>query len=337
MSSNIELLKKNGELIEKYYSKLTNEVRRLTDEPVDDTAIERCNSEMLSILNEFAFERDKLYGTDLDQVTAPFDNEEPFTHLATDEILEKTCSSQKQKLYRLHTNQTSYLIKDEDYEGFKSGKSDKIRISLFNDENGFFIGEQHFIAQFDDWGPYIVINDVRYRPAEFLLVEDEELKEIHSSHNKKAYDTMMSSRPKDHSKSEKQHLVQNTELSEDKKQEFNRSESLTFDETDKEEKWCKEHNDRYHRKNDEKKFKENPFHGGVSPVGRFVTIWQYCSISSWCECVCKDCYKKYRKAKKKLEKMSTCVQSYDADCKKQKEKVDELYKRAVFTVRDIDE
>lgn len=231
-------MKKNIELIEKYHNKLTNEVRRLTGEPIDDTVIERCNSEMFSILNEFVFERGKLYGVDLDQVTTPFDNEESFTPLTTDEILER------------------------------------------------------------------------------------------------AYDTMMESKPKDHSKNEGQRLVQNTE---DKKQEFNRSESLTFDETDKEERWCKEHNDRYHRKDDEKKFKENPFHSGVSPVGRFVTVWQYCSISSWCECVCKDCYKKYKKAKKKLKKMSTCVQLYDADYKKQKQKTDEFYKRAVFTVRDIDE
>lgn len=78
--SNIEFLKKNSELIAKYYNKLTNEVRRFADEPIDDESVNRCNLEILSILNEFAFERDKLYGVDLDQVTVPFAQEDNDRH-----------------------------------------------------------------------------------------------------------------------------------------------------------------------------------------------------------------------------------------------------------------
>lgn len=473
--SNIELLKKNGELIAKYHNKLTNEVRRLTDEPVDDEAISRCNSEMLSILNEFAFERDKLYGVDLDQVTVPFvqedndrhwiiklhdkvdnmynnvyvgffrynkdngkfvwkidslkelalsltytkadeyakilseyakknnmtfvpevvdynkegvelitdknyiihlidkknpDNEgyitywnfddsnsydydyedslsrknaskytyedankialklkekigkyydvhvEPFEVLTTDEILEKAYSPKEQKLYKLHIDQITYLMRPEEFERFVSGKATEVLMNLFDDTDQL-LGTQTFSATADVWGPYVVINEKRYRPDDFTLIDRDKALEKDFSLAKKAYETIMNTESK----------------RKDRSQEFNRTESLTFAETDKEEEWCKKHNDKYHKKEDEKKFKKNPFHGGVSPVGRFVTVWQYCSISSWCECVCKDCYETYRHEKDKLDRLAGDAKNY----KKQKKLVEKLYERAVFTVRDIDE
>lgn len=471
--SNIELLKKNGELIAKYHNKLTNEVRRLTDESVDDEAINRCNSEMLSILNEFAFERDKLYGVDLDQVTVPFvqedndrhwiiklhdkvdnmynnvyvgffrynkdngkfvwkidslkefalsltytkadeyakilseyakknnmtfvpevvdynkegvelitdknyiihlidkknpDNEgyitywnfddsnsydydysisrnnafkytyedankiafklkekigkyydvhvEPFEVLITDEILEKAYSPKEQKLYKLHIDQITYLMRPEEFERLVSGKTTEVLMNLFDDTD-WFIGTQTFLATTDAWGTYVVIDEKRYRPDDFTLVSRDKALEKDFSSAKKAYETIINTESK----------------RKDRSQEFNRTESLTFAETDKEEEWCKKHNDKYHKKEDEKKFKKNPFHGGVSPVGRFVTVWQYCSISSWCECVCKDCYETYRHEKDKLDRLAGDAKNY----KKQKKLVEKLYKQAVFTVRDIDE
>lgn len=471
--SNIELLKKNGELIAKYHNKLTNEVRRLTDEPVDDEAISRCNSEMLSILNEFAFERDKLYGVDLDQVTVPFvqedndrhwiiklhdkvdnmynnvyvgffrynkdngkfvwkidslkefalsltytkadeyakilseyakknnmtfvpevvdynkegvelitdknyiihlidkknpDNEgyitywnfddsnsydydysisrnnafkytyedankiafklkekigkyydvhvEPFEVLITDEILEKAYSPKEQKLYKLHIDQITYLMRPEEFERLVSGKTTEVLMNLFDDTD-WFIGTQTFLATTDAWGTYVVIDEKRYRPDDFTLVSRDKALEKDFSPAKKAYETIINTESK----------------RKDRSQEFNRTESLTFAETDKEEEWCKKHNEKYHTKSDKKLYKKNPFHGGVSPVGRFVTVWQYCSISSWCECVCKDCYETYRHEKDKLGRLAGDAKNY----KKQKKLVEKLYERAVFTVRDIDE
>lgn len=293
MNSNIELLKKNGELISKYYDKLANEVRRLTDEPVDDEAINRCNSEMLSILNEFAFERDKLYGAVLDQVTAPFVQEASKDVLATDKnyiihLIDKIhpdCNDSYLTYWDYYV--FSYDVSISRGNAFKFTYEEASKIALELKEK---IGKDY---------------DIHTEPFETLTAAE------------KAYNTIMNTESK----------------RKDKSQEFNRTESLTFAETDKEEEWCKKHNDKYHAKSDKKLHKKNPFHGGVSPVGRFATVWQYCSISSWCECVCKDCYEAYRHEKDKLGRLAGDAKNY----KKQKKLVEKLYKKAVFTVRDIDE
>lgn len=118
----------------------------------------------------------------------------------------------------------------------------------------------------------------------------------------------------------------------DKSKEFNRSESLTFEETDKEEEWCRQHTKKYHAKLDAAKFKKNPFYGGVSPMSRFITVFEYCSLGSWAECRCQECYKKYEQEKEKLEAITD-----SKEYKKQKKFVDKLYNQAQFTIRDIDE
>lgn len=114
--------------------------------------------------------------------------------------------------------------------------------------------------------------------------------------------------------------------------EFNRNESLTFEETDKESAWCRQHTKKYHAKQDAAKFKKNPFYGGASPVSRFITVFEYCSLGPWAECRCQECYKKYEQEKEKLE---TITES--KEYKKQKKLVDKLYNQAQFTIRDIDE
>lgn len=117
----------------------------------------------------------------------------------------------------------------------------------------------------------------------------------------------------------------------DRDKEFDRTESLTFAETDKERDWCREHTKKYHEKADKKAFKANPFYGGVSPVSRFITVFEYCSISSWAECRCQECYKKYEQEKEKLDNITD-----KSKYKKQKKLVDKLYNQAQFTIRDID-
>lgn len=258
--SNIELLKKNGELITKYHNRLTNEVRRLIDGFVDDETINRCNSEMLSILNEFTSEivdynkegleliTDKNYIIHLVDKKNP-DNESYITYwnfddsnnyeynyedslsrknafkftyeeanrivlklkekigkdydiyieffetLTTDEILEKVYSSKERKLYKLHTNQITYLIRPEEFERLVSGKATEILINLFDDTD-CFIGTQIFSATVDTWSPYVVIDEKRYRPDDFSLVSRDKVLKKNFSPAKKAYETIMNTKSK---------------------------------------------------------------------------------------------------------------------------------------------
>lgn len=378
--SNIELLKKNGELIAKYHNKLTNEVRRLTDEPVDDEAISRCNSEMLSILNEFAFERDKLYGVDLDQVSVPFvqENNDRQWIIKLHDKDDKNYDDMYVSLFAYDKDKDKLTWKVDSLKGFalsltyiKADEYVKIlseyakknnltfvpEIVDYNKEGVKLVTDKNYIIHLidkshsdcnDSYLTYYNFTDFdyedsinRYNASKFtyeeankvalklkekisksydihiepfeVLTTDEILEKAYSP-TKKAYETTMNTVSK-------------------RKENFNRTESLTFAETDREEEWCKKHNEKYHKKDDKKKIKKKPFYGGVSPTGRFITVWQYCSISSWCECICKDCYSKYLKEKDKLERLAGDAKNY----KKQKKLVEKLYKKATFTVRNIDE
>lgn len=375
MNSNLELLKKNGELIAKYHNRLINEVRRLTDEPVDDEAVNRCNSEMLSILNDFAFEKDKLYGVDLNQVIVPFVQENNDRHwiIKLHDKVNKHYDDMYVSFFIYDKYKDKFIWNLDSLKGFALSlthiKADEyVKILLeyakknnltfvpevvdYNKEGVELVTDKNYIIRLVDknnpdnegYITYWNFNDSNSYDYDYSISRKNAFKYNYEDANKialklkekigkdydiyieffevltvaeKAYNTIMNTKSK----------------RKDRSQEFNRTESLIFAETDKEEKWCKKHNDKYHTKSDKKLYKKNPFHGGVSPVGRFVTVWQYCSISSWCECVCKDCYNKYLKEKDKLERLADDAKNY----KKQKKLVEKLYKKATFTVRDIDE
>lgn len=91
--------------------------------------------------------------------------------------------------------------------------------------------------------------------------------------------------------------------------------SMTKEESDKMFEFRKAHNKKYHKK--------GFGYGGVSPVSNFEVRFGSCSIGTWCECVCLECEKEYKKAL-----------GENPDNKK---KLDKLQKQMVIEVRGIDE
>lgn len=81
---------------------------------------------------------------------------------------------------------------------------------------------------------------------------------------------------------------------------FCRSYSLTKAEIGRMNKWKEQHYKKYHKKADDKKFKKNPFYGGVSPVSRFIVEFSSCSIGTGADCICTECRKEYEKLRDKI-------------------------------------
>lgn len=106
---------------------------------------------------------------------------------------------------------------------------------------------------------------------------------------------------------------------------FYRPYSLTKKEVDKMNKWKERHYKKYHKKTDDKKFKKNPFYGGVSPVSEFIVEFSSCSIGTGADCICTKCRKDYEKLKDKIGTTET---------KKELEKLSERYR---FEIRGYDD
>lgn len=91
--------------------------------------------------------------------------------------------------------------------------------------------------------------------------------------------------------------------------------SMTKEESDKMFVLRKAHDKKYHKK--------GFGYGGASPVSNFEVRFGACSIGTWCECVCLECEKEYKKI---LEESSD-----------DKKKLDKLKKQMTIEIRDIDE
>lgn len=128
--------------------------------------------------------------------------------------------------------------------------------------------------------------------------------------------------------------------------EFVRSESLTYAESQRAGAWMKQHEKDFHSE-DKKTYR------GASPVSKYYTKISYCSISSWIECVCSKCEEKYKSTVRELDELedeaSKQVKVFDVGeqqkLKKMRDKrrkslekeKDKLYKQAYFEIRGIDE
>ena len=71
--------------------------------------------------------------------------------------------------------------------------------------------------------------------------------------------------------------------------------SLTIEETDKMYEWQKKHNKKFHKK--------GFGYQGVSPVSNFEVRFGSCSIGTWAECVCLNCFNKINNDNKNVEKV----------------------------------
>lgn len=107
-------------------------------------------------------------------------------------------------------------------------------------------------------------------------------------------------------------LVKTVEAPSDK---YYHSYSMTKEESDKMFELRKTHNKKYHKK--------GFGYGGASPVSNFEVRFGACSIGTWCDCVCLECEKEYKRA---LEENPN-----------DKKKLDKLKKQMTIEIRGIDE
>lgn len=128
--------------------------------------------------------------------------------------------------------------------------------------------------------------------------------------------------------------------------EFVRSYSLTEKEVDKMNDWEESHYNKYHKKDDEEKYKRNPFYGGVSPVSKYKVEWMTCSIGTSADCVCVECSKKCDKLNRKINKLNKKLCSTEEKNKREKisKKIvnitginKEIYNESRFCVRELDD
>lgn len=126
---------------------------------------------------------------------------------------------------------------------------------------------------------------------------------------------------------------------------FVRSYSLTEKEVDKMNDWKENHYNKYHKKDDEKKFKKNPFYGGVSPVSIYRVEWMSCSIGTSADCVCVECSKKCDKLNRKINKLNKKLCSTKEKNKREQiskkivnitSRNKEIYDESRFCVRELD-
>lgn len=127
--------------------------------------------------------------------------------------------------------------------------------------------------------------------------------------------------------------------------EFVRSYSLTEKEVDKMNDWKEKHYNKYHKKDDEKKFKKNPFYGGVSPVSIYKVEWMTCSIGTSADCVCVECSRKCDKLNRKINKLNKKLCSTKEKNKREQiskkivnitSRNKEIYDESRFCVRELD-
>lgn len=128
--------------------------------------------------------------------------------------------------------------------------------------------------------------------------------------------------------------------------EFVRSESLTYAESQKADAWMKQHEKDFHSE-------DKKVYCGASPVSKYYTKISYCSISSWIECVCSKCEDKYKNVIRELDELedeaNKQMQVFDVEEQRKLKKTrdkrrkalerekDKLYKQAYFEIRGIDE
>lgn len=127
----------------------------------------------------------------------------------------------------------------------------------------------------------------------------------------------------DNALSESAHKPTDDNMNEDNS--FCRSYSLTKAEIGRMNKWKEQHYKKYHKKADDKKFKKNPFYGGVSPVSRFIVEFSSCSIGTGADCICTECRKEYEKLRDKIGTAKT------------REELKKLSERCRFEIRGYDD
>lgn len=132
----------------------------------------------------------------------------------------------------------------------------------------------------------------------------------------------------------------------DDPKDYCRTYSLTNRQVAKMDEWVSAHYNKYHKKDDAKKYKKNPFYGGVSPVSRFNVEFTSCTIGTQADCYCSECRKKYNKLKTELDELYDKYDDVKDDkerkelskkIKKTKNKQDDAWEVSRVILRDFDE
>lgn len=319
---NVELLKKNGELIGKYFK----EFKELFDKASkDEEAKKLLDMDILNKLNDFAYDRDKLF-TDIPMASIPsiwtkddLDKNKTIqtTITTTDnvkpgEIYE--VPSTVEQAYNHMKNSKKKLKSPRDFAEEQREKQVNLYEKKLND------GADNSIDNVD-------------KANEQLDSTDRQLNAI------------------------REKLSKMGTLKELKDNDFDRSLSLTYSEVKKGNEWFKNHQKKYHM-DFLKKIKKNPFYGGVSPSTNCYWKWFACTIGTSCDIVCEKCEKKYLKIKEELKEKEEALnrfvstnatktehtvteEKWEKDLKDEIKKLskekDKLYKQAYFELRGLDE
>lgn len=315
---NIELLKKNSDLIGKYYKQITDLVAKAKAEDLD------ISNDLLDLLNNFAYDRDKLF-VDIPTVSIP--------SIWTTEDLDKaknvetTITSTDDKIAEAY-NKMAFAKRPKNQAEFEEQQGRKMRNFSSSEEGAY---SDNISKVYQSTNTNLFEQKLNDEVDKSIDDTDKQLKAINEAFKKGKF-----KEPAD--------------------DEFDRSLSLTYGETRKGDKWFAAHKKKYH-KDILKKIKKNPFYGGVSPVAMCKWEWFACSIGTSCDIICEECEKKYNEAKKLYEllqdnydvfvhdhKNDKDKDAYNVEISKRKKKiakakkeVDRLYKQSRFELRGLDE
>lgn len=316
---NIELLKKNGDLIGKYYKQVTDLVAKAKAEDLD------ISNDLLDLLNNFAYDRDKLF-VDIPMVSIP--------SVWTTEDLDKAKDTET-TITSTDDNIAKAYYKIANAKRPKEPPMEYKKSTLFGERN--LASEEQ--KKYND-----AVSKV-YQPTGANLFEQK----LNNDVDKSIDDA-------DRQLNTIKEAVKNGKFKESDDNEFDRSLSLTYGETRKGDKWFSQHQKKYH-KDYLKKIKKNPFYGGVSPVAHCYWRWMSCSIGTSCDIICEECEQKYNEAKKAYEllqdnydvfvhdhKDDKDKDAYNTEVSNQKKKItkakkeaDKWYKQSRLELRGIDE
>lgn len=319
---NIELLKKNGDLIGKYYKQVTDLVAKSKAEDLD------ISNDLLDLLNNFAYDRDKLFA-DIPTISIPsvWTTED----LDKSKNVETTITSTDDKIAEAY-NKMAFAKRPKNQAEFEEQQGRKMR-NFSSSEEGTY--SDNISRVYQSTNTNLFEQKLNDEVDKSIDDTDKQLKAINEAFKKGKF-----KEPAD--------------------DELDRSLSLTYGESRKGDKWFAEHQKKYH-KDYLRKIKKNPFYGGVSPIAHCYWKWMSCSIGTSCDIICEECEKKYEEAKARYEKTQREYNSYcestanlnDPACppefvvertkkglRKQlaekKKEADKLYKQSRCELRELD-
>lgn len=126
-------------------------------------------------------------------------------------------------------------------------------------------------------------------------------------------------------------------LKEPDKSPFMRQYSLTENEVKRMNEWQDKHFDKFHKKEDLKRYRKNPFYKGASPMGRFVVEFSSCSIGTGADCFCVECRDEYFKMKRKTNELESEENPDYKRIDQSRKKEKKLWDKCHFEIRSFDD